>query len=301
MAPLFGAIAQDGSSHITSSSVYSPYPPPLQPLRSSRTRQPIARPTVFENIRHSIHSLFSTNASTVDASTPPPLPQFTPKPPPLTLNTSQWTLPTFAFGDEPEAPPSANFAHREPLYEPHPVVNYASPTIADLSPRLDEIQRSPANYRPLTPRTFAELQPQTSQARGVRTPPAVYEFRRQSRFDMREMISEAGNSHAAMDGHRRQFSGADREEFILCHEVSRRQQKHKEKKKAAGKRKGGSRKKKDKEKTWNGRYRPCLSSSNKRLRGKSIACFVTGGCLMITVATCKFMLHSYHLAPSLKQ
>ena len=301
MAPLFGAIAQDGSSHITSSSVYSPYPPPL---RSSRDRQPVARPTVFQTVRNSIHSLFSSNASTVDASTPPPLPQFTPKPTPLTLNTSQWKLPTFAFGNEPDQPPSANFSHDAPLYEPHPVANFAAPCAADQSPRLDETQRSPANYRPLTPRTLSQLQSQTSRnhGHGVQTPPAVYEFRRQSRLDMREILSEAGSSDAARyDGHRRQFLGADREELILCHEVERRQKAHKEhkrKKSSVDKTKQRKKSSGKKEKTWNGKYSPCLSSSKKRLRSKSIGCFVAGGALMIAVSTCEYPLpfHRYYNA-----
>ena len=300
MAPLFGAIASDGSSHISSSSVYSPYPPPLQPLRSSRARPTVAQPTVFQNIRSSIHSLFSTNASTIDASTPPPLPQFnTPKPQRLSVNTSQWHLPAFGFlGEEQDAPVmSANFSHGEPLYEPHPVVNFPS-TTADQSPRLDETQRRPVNYRPLTPSTLAQLQPQTSANHTVQTPPAVYEVRRQSRLDMREILSEAGSNERVTDQperHRRQFSGADREELILCHEIERRQRDKREKKRknsaASGQstNKTSSKKKssKSKEKTWNGRYRPCLSSSNKRLRGKSIACFLTGGLLMVMVSTCK--------------
>lgn len=112
---------------------------------------------------------------------------------------------------------------------------------------------------------------------------------------MREVLSEAG-SNERVEGHRRQFSGADREELILCHEIERRQRDKIEKKRknsaASGQstKKNSSRKKssKSKEKMWNGRYRPCLSSSHKRLRGKSIACFLAGGLLMVLISTCKF-------------
>lgn len=291
MASLFGTIAQDESSHINSSSVYSPYPPPL---RSSREREPVAIPAVFKSVRHSIYSLFSSNASTIDASTPKPLPRSASKPAPLTLRFSQWTLPTFAFANEPDQPLSANFSHDAPLYEPHPVANYVSPSIADQSPRLDETQRAPANYKPLTPRILSQLQPHTSQnhGHGVRTPPAVYEFRQQSRSDMREVMSETGSRQPPFDGHRRQFSGADREELILCHEIGRHQQKHKEhkRKQSSVDKAYPKRKKSQKEKTWNGKYSPCFSSSKKNLRNKSIGCFVTGGCLMITVATCKSLV-----------
>lgn len=290
MASLFGAIAQDRSSHITASSIYSPYPPPL---RSSRDRQPIALPTVLQSVRSSIYSLFSSNASTVHASTPPPLPQFNKlKPAPLISNASQWTLPDFSFANEPDQPLSANFSHDAPLYEPHPVANYAPSSGADQSPRLDETHRAPVNYKSLTPRILSQSRPDGSQSHGhgIQTPPAVYEFRQQSRSDLRDMMSDTGNRQSPVDGHRRQFSGADREELILCHEIDRRQQKHKEhhrKKSSESMQKGNRKKSSKKEKTWNGKYSPCFSSSKKRLRNKSIGCFATGGCLMITVATCK--------------
>lgn len=123
-------------------------------------------------------------------------------------------------------------------------------------------------------------------------------------MDIREILSEAGANERAREqpeGHRRQFSGADREELILCHEVERRQREKKEKKRKNSATSGQSTKKtsskkksssKSKEKTWNGRYRPCLSSSNKRLRVKSIACFLAGGLLMVLISTCKFILFS---------
>lgn len=214
--------------------------------------------------------------------------------------------------DGGEFTPSANFANLSPLYEPHPNP-YAN--FDHGSPRLEETQRRSAllgngqsgmrnEYSEEDGDGLSELAQQRSR---VRTPPAVHEFRRQSRLDMSALRSGSDGSVSVNSErirererrngeHRRQFSGADREELILVEEVAGmrnsgetdeekrvRREKRRAAKAAAGRTVHGNTHRERKARDV--KYRGCFSNKNRGVRTKSIMCFVSGGLLLTMVST----------------
>lgn len=143
----------------------------------------------------------------------------------------------------------------------------------------------------------------------VRTPPAVHEFRRQSRLDLSALrsgsvgsvsiTSERRRERERRNGeHRRQFSGADREELILVEEVAdmrtstetpEEKRIRREKRRAArAKANHGLYSNTHKERRAREvKYRGCFSKKNQGVRSKSVMCFVSGGLLLIMASVCK--------------